>query len=209
MKKTFMIALAGMMLFAFTQCGGGSADGKKNGNKTKANGGKGNTEATSQDNQKNAGNNGNDGVTGKFVAAEGNDEKKNAETAEDNKKPENTEATEANNGSENTETTESNNGSENTESNSGSGTAGVTGTKEYRDSVEAIAQMTAILDKVKTCEDYNNSRAKWEAISNEMDRRIPLYTEEERMTKEEQDDVRERALEFFKRTDKISRALCK
>ena len=26
MKKTFMIALAGMMLFAFTQCGGGSKE---------------------------------------------------------------------------------------------------------------------------------------------------------------------------------------
>ena len=204
-----MIAIAGLMMFAFTQCDGDSADGKKNGNKTKTNGGKGNTEATSQDNQKNAGNNGNNGVTGKFVAAEDNDEKKNAETVEDNNKPENTETTEANNGSENTEASESENGSGATESENGTGNAGVTGTKEYRDSMEALAQMNAILDEVKTCADYNNSRPKWEAISNEMDRRIPLYTEEERMTKEEQDDVRERALEFFKRTDKISRTLCK
>ena len=29
MKKTLLIALAGMMLFAFTQCGGGSAKGSK------------------------------------------------------------------------------------------------------------------------------------------------------------------------------------
>jgi hypothetical protein len=85
----------------------------------------------------------------------------------------------------------------------------ITGTKEYKDSVEALAQMTAILDNIKTCEDYNNSMAQWEAISNEMDKRIPLYTEEERMTKEEQNDVRERALEFFNRSDQISRALCK
>ena len=201
MKKTFMIALAGLMLFAFTQCGGGSANDNKNGKKTETNGGNGSIE--------NAGNNGNNGVTGKFVAAEDNDEKKNAETVEDNNKPENTETTEANNGSENTEASESENGSGATESENGTGNAGVTGTKEYRDSMEALAQMNAILDEVKTCADYNNSRPKWEAISNEMDRRIPLYTEEERMTKEEQDDVRERALEFFKRTDKISRALCK
>ena len=194
-----MIALAGLMLFAFTQCGGGSANDNKNGKKTETNGGNGSIE-----------NAGNDNVTGNYKAVESDNDKKKA--SEDNKNPENTEATESNNDSENTEATESNNDSENTEaaeSENGTGNTGVTGTKEYRDSIEALAQMNAILDEVKTCADYNNSRPKWEAISNEMDRRIPLYTEEERMTKEEQDDVRERALEFFKRTDKISRALCK
>ena len=194
-----MIALAGLMLFAFTQCGGGSANDNKNGKKTETNGGNGSIE-----------NAGNDNVTGNYKAVESDNDKKKA--SEDNKNPENTEATESNNDSENTEATESNNDSENTEaaeSENGTGNTGVTGTKEYRDSMEALAQMNAILDEVKTCADYNNSRPKWEAISNEMDRRIPLYTEEERMTKEEQDDVRERALEFFKRTDKISRALCK
>lgn len=36
MKKTLMIALAGMMLFAFTQCGGGKAKGSKEYQDTKA-----------------------------------------------------------------------------------------------------------------------------------------------------------------------------
>ena len=34
MKKTFMIALAGLMLFAFTQCGNDSKDSKKDGEST-------------------------------------------------------------------------------------------------------------------------------------------------------------------------------
>ena len=34
MKKTLMIALAGMMLFAFTQCGNDSKDSKKDGEST-------------------------------------------------------------------------------------------------------------------------------------------------------------------------------
>lgn len=36
MKKTLLIALAGMMLFAFTQCGGGKAKGSKEYQDTKA-----------------------------------------------------------------------------------------------------------------------------------------------------------------------------
>ena len=36
MKKTLMIALAGMMLFAFTQCGDGGNDSKKDGENTEA-----------------------------------------------------------------------------------------------------------------------------------------------------------------------------
>ena len=36
MKKTLIIALAGMMLFAFTQCGGGATKGSKEFTETKA-----------------------------------------------------------------------------------------------------------------------------------------------------------------------------
>ena len=123
MKKTLMIALAGMMLFAFTQCGGGGKDGNK------------------------------------------------------------TEATEV------TKTS-------------------VKGSKEYRESMEALNKMNDLLNDIKTCEDYDDFRPKWEAISDEMDKKVDAYTEDEKMTKEEKEDFLEHALEFLERCDEVKKAVC-